>query len=55
MIGNTMPTRGVAGRTPGACAVGVLEGGYDPGRLAAGAVAHVLALAGAETEGRLTA
>ena len=48
-------TRGVAERTPGACAISVLEGGYDPDRLAAGVVAHALALAGAETEGRLTA
>jgi acetoin utilization deacetylase AcuC-like enzyme len=39
-------TRGVALRAPGAPVVGLLEGGYDPARLAIAASAHVRALAG---------
>jgi acetoin utilization deacetylase AcuC-like enzyme len=46
-------TAGVAERTPGACAIGVMEGGYDPPRLAAGAVGHARALAGVGNGGSL--
>jgi acetoin utilization deacetylase AcuC-like enzyme len=48
-------TRGVAERTPGACTIGVMEGGYDPARLAAGAVQHALALAGVGEGGKFGA
>jgi acetoin utilization deacetylase AcuC-like enzyme len=39
-------TMGIAERTGGAPAFGVLEGGYDPARLAQAAVIHATALAG---------
>jgi acetoin utilization deacetylase AcuC-like enzyme len=39
-------TREIAARTPQAGVMSVLEGGYDPPRLAAAAARHVLALAG---------
>ena len=38
-------TRGIAARATGAPACGVLEGGYDPERVAEAVVRHVLALA----------
>lgn len=41
-------TRAIAERAPGAGVMSVLEGGYDPARLAEAAARHVLALAGAE-------
>ncbi len=42
----TTITAAIAARTPGIPAMGVLEGGYDPGRLADAAVSHAAALAG---------
>jgi len=39
-------TRGIAGRAGGAAVMSVLEGGYDPARLAEAASEHVRALAG---------
>jgi len=39
-------TRGIASLTGGASVMSVLEGGYDPARMAEAASAHVLALAG---------
>ena len=41
-------TAAIAGRTAGAPAMGVMEGGYDPPRLAAAAVRHAAALAGVD-------
>jgi acetoin utilization deacetylase AcuC-like enzyme len=41
-------TRAIAARAPGAGVMSLLEGGYDPARLAEAAVRHVLALAGVE-------
>jgi len=41
-------TRAIAARAPSAGVISVLEGGYDPARLADAASRHVLALAGAQ-------
>jgi len=41
-------TREIAARAPAAGVMSLLEGGYDPARLAEAAARHVLALAGAE-------
>jgi acetoin utilization deacetylase AcuC-like enzyme len=48
-------TAAVAARTEDAPAIGVLEGGYDPPRLAQAAVHHARALAGAAGEANLRA